>query len=335
MIFRDKQFNTLTTIVLCLSLAITTILIVVVRPASIISDFIALYIIISVICIVGVYITFYYFNGNKWSPRLVLLTGLTITTTIWLLISLFGYLHYGTRTLVENLLFYSYKVYMGGALTTAAVFFWLKTSYQHLKILSHKEEVMLRIVQRYEAYLKEKQETQQQNDTPLVKQSESKKLALALQHLFETEKIYRQQGLSVDDITRTLQTNSKYLSNAIKEHFQKGFVEYVNTYRVEEAIEMLKEQKKGEKYAHYSIEMIAEETGFGNRATFYTTFKRIVGVAPKEYMEMLRGEQERMCAGKEKNAETVMCEVVKLPKNTPSFVAISEFHNNTSSFQAS
>ena len=185
---------------------------------------------------------------------------------------------------------------------TAVVYCWLKTNQQHLQILSQKEEEIRRIVQQYEAYLKDKQEAQQQNDASLVKQSESEKLASALQHLFETEKVYRQQGLSVDEVTKTLNTNSKYLSNAIKKHFQKGFVEYVNTFRVEEAIEMLKEQKKGGKYAHYSIEMIAETAGFGNRASFYATFKRIVGITPREYMEILNQQTKKM----EKKVESLV-----------------------------
>ena len=293
MIFRDKKLNTLIAVVLGISLALTAILMVVVRPITILYDFISFYIIISVVSIAGLYI-FYYFNGNKWSPRLIFLTGLTLTTTVWLAVSLFGSLYYGTRTVVEFLLFYSYKVYMGGALITAVVYFWLKTNYQHLKVLSQKEEEIRRIVQQYEAYLKEKQEVQQQDDT----QSESKNLALALQQLFENDKIYLRQGLSTDDVVKMLKTNSKYLSNAIKEHFQKGFVEYVNTFRVEEAIKMLKEQENGGKYANYSVEMIAEEAGFVNRATFYAVFKRIVGVTPREYIEVVK-QQEK--AAEEKN----------------------------------
>ena len=287
MIFQDKKLNTLVMVVIFITLAQAIIMTIAVQPNPIIAVIfvIAFFIIIVSVLTAGMYL-FHYLNGDRWSPRLVFLTGLTMTTVIWLLISLVSYFYFTDKTFAGYLLFYSYKAYPVGVVVTATAYFWLKTNFQHLQIVSQKEEEIRRIVQQYEAYLKERQEAQQQDDTPLAKQSESKKLALALQDLFETEKVYRQQGLSVDDVTKTLQTNSKYLSNAIKEHFQKGFIEYVNTYRVEEAIEMLKEQEKGGKYAHYSVEMIAEEAGFANRATFYAAFKRIVGVTPREYIEV-------------------------------------------------
>ena len=177
------------------------------------------------------------------------------------------------------------NILLSVVLTLAVVLFVLAFIFHRRKV----QEANIN-VRHYEELLKHKKETQTQEQEE--EQSASKKLALALQHLFETEKIYRRQGLSVDDVTQTLKTNSKYLSNAIKEHFQKGFVEYVNTYRVEEAIEMLKKQEKNGKNAHYSVEMIAEAVGFSNRTTFYITFKRIVGVTPKEYMEVLK-EQEK------------------------------------------
>ena len=160
------------------------------------------------------------------------------------------------------------------------------------------------IVKQHEAYLKYKHEVQLQSDVLPAEQSASEKLALALQQLFETEKIYRRQGLSVDEVTLTLNTNSKYLTNAIKEHFQKGFVEYVNTFRVEDAIEMLKEQEKGGKYAYYSVEAIAEAVGFGNRATFYRAFKRILGITPREYMDIV-SRQKKEAEEKAESAETM------------------------------
>ena len=145
-------------------------------------------------------------------------------------------------------------------------------------------------VRHYEELLKYKKDAQQPESESTENQSE--KLAAKLQHLFEIEKVYRQQGLTVDAVAKMLKTNSKYLSNAIRENYKKHFTEYVNTYRVEEAIEMLKEQCKGGKYANYSTEMIADEVGFNGRTSFYSAFKRIIGVAPKEYMDILNLQKE-------------------------------------------
>jgi len=292
MIFRDKKLNTLIGVVIGITLAQVVMMTIAIQPNPIIAVIIVLVFSIIIVSVLtaGMYL-FHYLNGDRWSPRLVFLIGLTMTIVIWLLISLFSHFYFANRTFVGQLLFYSYKAYPIGVVVTATAYVWLKTNFRHLQILSQKEEEMHRIVQQYEAYLKEKQEAQQQNDTPLVKQSESKKLALALQQLFETEKIYRRQGLSANEVIEILKTNHKNFTTAIKEHFQKGFVEYVNTYRVEEAVKMLKEQENGGKYANYSVEMIAEEVGFNSRTTFYITFKRIVGITPKEYMEVLKQQE--------------------------------------------
>ena len=150
-------------------------------------------------------------------------------------------------------------------------------------------------VRHYEELLELKKQIKiQQNnsDNTDEKVDESKQLASDIQQLFETEKIYRQQGLSVDDVATRLQISSRLLSNTINQHYQKNFMEYVNTFRIEEAIEMLKQQNKGGKYAHFTIQAIGEEVGFNGKSTFYRTFSRIVGVTPSEYIENINAKRE-------------------------------------------
>ena len=155
-------------------------------------------------------------------------------------------------------------------------------------------------VRHYEEILKLKKEVHPQHteseksdEKANEKADESKQLASDIQQLFETEKIYRQQGLSVDDVATRLEVPPRLLSNAISQHYQKNFMEYVNTFRVEEAIEMLKQQNKGEKYAHLTIQAIGEEVGFNGKTTFYRAFNQIVGVTPSEYIENINGKNKQ------------------------------------------
>ena len=154
-----------------------------------------------------------------------------------------------------------------------------------------KTQSQRHIVQQYETYLQHKKEARKENDSAKMSCTLTK-LVEDLQHLFETEKTYRQQGLSVDDVVQKLQTNSKYLSNAINQHFHKNFTEFVNTYRVEEAIEILKDQNEGGEYAHYTIQAIAEAVGFNGRTAFYAAFKKLVGLTPTEYMGVINQQKE-------------------------------------------
>ena len=125
-------------------------------------------------------------------------------------------------------------------------------------------------------------------DKDTEKPNTSEKLAFELQQLFKNEKIYRRQGLSVDDVVSRLNTNSKYLSNVVSQHYGQNFTRYVNTYRLQEAIEILtQQQSKDSKYANYTIQAVAEEVGFSGKSSFYLAFKQIIGVAPLEYIKTM------------------------------------------------
>jgi AraC-like DNA-binding protein len=150
-----------------------------------------------------------------------------------------------------------------------------------------KIQNITRIVQQYETIQKNKKEARQLAEEKVADSTE--KLAADLQHLFETEKIYRTQNLSIDDVAKMLSTKTVHLSQVISRVYLKNFSEYVNTYRVGEAAEMLKEQNKGGKYAHLTIQAVAEAVGFSSRTPFYAAFKQVVGVTPSEYKRVLSG----------------------------------------------
>ena len=90
----------------------------------------------------------------------------------------------------------------------------------------------------------------------------AKKLSDDLQHLFKVEKIYRRPRLSVDDVAEKLGISSNRLSTMLNQEYQKPFSDFVNAYRIVEAREILKGQDEGGKYAHYTVQAIAESGGF-------------------------------------------------------------------------
>ena len=244
--------------------------------------------IILLVSFIGLYL-FFYFNSYRWSASGVFITGFFITTTALLLCSLFAGLYYNYLTFLGFLKFYSVKAYGIGTLVSVASYFWLKLKYQDLESRSKEEEIQ-RFCKEMEA------ERLQRNEDSLLQDNEGEanmndihqKILYDLQHLFETEKTYCQQEITINDVAKTLQTNSKYLSNAINQIYQKNFTEYVNTYRVKEAMAMLEEQEENGKYAHLTIQAIAEEAGFKSRTSFYAAFRRMAGVTPIEYQKMRR-----------------------------------------------
>jgi AraC-like DNA-binding protein len=73
------------------------------------------------------------------------------------------------------------------------------------------------------------------------------------------------------------------LSPIINQYYQSNFNTWVNTYRVNHFIELWKNQEKDV----LTLEAIAEESGFNNRSTFISAFKKITGSTPGNYLKQL------------------------------------------------
>jgi YesN/AraC family two-component response regulator len=93
------------------------------------------------------------------------------------------------------------------------------------------------------------------------------------------DKNFKDLDVTLDSLAKELSVNRNYLSKAINRTTGKNFNNYINEYRVKEAIRMMSDEKK----ALLSIDSIALEVGFGNRISFYQAFKKITGLSPSEF----------------------------------------------------
>lgn len=99
------------------------------------------------------------------------------------------------------------------------------------------------------------------------------------EELMQKEKYYLNQELTVYALAKAAETNSKYLRLTINNKFEKNFAAYVNSYRVEEAKELLLKSENN----LYNIEYIGELAGFKSKSAFYTAFKKQTGLTPQAY----------------------------------------------------
>ena len=97
--------------------------------------------------------------------------------------------------------------------------------------------------------------------------------------LINKEKLFAKTDLVVEDFARKLNTNIKYVSAAIKEQTDMNFNTFINTYRIEEAKQLL----KADKSKYWSIDAIAENCGFNNPTSFYQAFKKNTGMTPSVF----------------------------------------------------
>ncbi len=93
------------------------------------------------------------------------------------------------------------------------------------------------------------------------------------------EKLFLDPDLKIADVAKNISVPVKNISLAINEHLHTNFYNYVNGFRIEEAKSIL---SKDDKHI-FSIEGIAEKSGFHSRSSFYSAFKKYVGKTPSEY----------------------------------------------------
>ena len=103
--------------------------------------------------------------------------------------------------------------------------------------------------------------------------------------LVESEKLYANQEISIYDLATALNTNSKYLSQAINRQLKKSFIVFINEYRIEEAKKML----LSDEYKHLTIEGIGQVAGFKSKSAFNSAFKKMTGTTPSAFRQEREG----------------------------------------------
>lgn len=84
------------------------------------------------------------------------------------------------------------------------------------------------------------------------------------------------KDISLSDAAEHIGVSSSYLSKVFKEDYGKGFNEFLNMIRIQNAKTLLENSM-------ISLKDIASEVGFNNYHYFFRVFKNIVGVTPVKY----------------------------------------------------
>lgn len=116
----------------------------------------------------------------------------------------------------------------------------------------------------------------QKSRLPKAKQNKVEQLLLTA---MESEKIYLQPNLNLSQLSKRFKTTTHNLSQILNESIGCTFLEFVNGYRVKEAIIKLKDKK----YQHYTIIAIGYDVGFNSKTAFYTAFKKKTNTTPGNY----------------------------------------------------
>ena len=104
-----------------------------------------------------------------------------------------------------------------------------------------------------------------------------------IEKLMSEDKLYRSVTLSVELLAQKLSAKRHYISNAINHCTKKSFNTFVNEYRIKEAVQLLSQTGADT----FTIDTIAYNVGFNNRINFYRVFKKMTGLSPVEFRNLV------------------------------------------------
>lgn len=144
---------------------------------------------------------------------------------------------------------------------------------QNQKAIAREKELLLRI-----KTIEEKQ-TNPVHGTESKNNKKADELYGRLIDAMEHDRMYIDSQLSRDSLAEALDTNRTYLTNLIKERTGMSVPQFINSYRINEAIRILSDKST----ADVPMKSLCFELGFNSQATFYRLFQTSVGMSPLAY----------------------------------------------------
>ena len=104
---------------------------------------------------------------------------------------------------------------------------------------------------------------------------------------FENDHKYLKNNLSLGSVSKSLKTNSSYLSKVINIEKGKNFTNYINDLRIDFCVDQIKTNKK---FKQYSVRSMAGEVGFNNIQSFAKAFLKRKGCKPAEFIKNIENQ---------------------------------------------
>ncbi|PKV51448.1 AraC-like DNA-binding protein [Aquimarina sp. MAR_2010_214] len=100
-----------------------------------------------------------------------------------------------------------------------------------------------------------------------------------LKAYMEEKHPYLNPTLTIQNLAEQIHIPSRELSVLINHHLNQHFFDFVNEYRIQHAMDILKDPTKKQ----VTVLEILYEVGFNSKSSFNTSFKKYAGVTPTQY----------------------------------------------------
>lgn len=184
--------------------------------------------------------------------------------------------------LVKNIFKFSDYPYISEWIKIGIVPFQLVVICWYLyKALNHPElfrniDSKLKLVQ---DIISEEKNTEQKN----TNEKEYSQELIKLKQYMAEEKPFLNPSLTIQDVSAAIQIPVRDLSLLINHKLEQHFYDFVNTYRIENAMNILKDVTKSK----VTILEILYDVGFNSKSSFNTAFKKHTGNTPTTYRKRL------------------------------------------------
>ena len=103
----------------------------------------------------------------------------------------------------------------------------------------------------------------------------------------ETEKPFLIPELTLNQLAEKVSIPPRSLSEVINSIFHQNFFDYINSYRIQEAKQLLMNSNDNK-----TILYILLEVGFNNKSVFNNAFKKHTGMTPTQWKKSI---QDKVC----------------------------------------
>ncbi|MBF7090319.1 AraC family transcriptional regulator [Flavobacterium sp. ALJ2] len=117
----------------------------------------------------------------------------------------------------------------------------------------------------------------------VVSEKEYNEDLLKLQQYMDEEKPFLDPSLTIQDISKGIAIPVRDLSLLINHKLDQHFYDFINTYRIESAMDILKDVTKSK----VTVLEILYDVGFNSKSSFNTAFKKHTGFTPTDYRKTL------------------------------------------------
>lgn len=123
-------------------------------------------------------------------------------------------------------------------------------------------------------------DVEKEDDNPETGKDRLYVLYQSMEKLMTEDKLYHDNAISLESMAGTLNTNKSYISKAINCYAGTSFHNYINGYRIKEAVAVLSDAK-----SEIPMKELAISLGFNSLSTFYRVFQKEAGCSPLAFRE--------------------------------------------------